>query len=175
MTDHDCIAEREGFEPSIGVDPLCRFSKPVPSATRPPLQVRQRGRKLTRRLRLRTPARVRYHSAFAPSYLQKGNRMHLPVVTASAALLTLVGIVGVPSAVSPTYSSVEQLGWLTGCLEMRSGDRVVEEHRMGVRRNSILGMGRTTSAEGLSEYELTLIYEKEEKIVFEARPSGQPA
>lgn len=31
--------EREGFEPSIGVDPLCRFSKPVPSATRPPLQV----------------------------------------------------------------------------------------------------------------------------------------
>src|SRR4029078_11861919 len=32
-------AEREGFEPSIGVDPLCRFSKPVPSATRPPLQV----------------------------------------------------------------------------------------------------------------------------------------
>jgi len=101
--------------------------------------------------------------------------MHLPVVTASAALLTLVGIVGVPSAVSPTYSSVEQLGWLTGCLEMRSGDRVVEEHRMGVRRNSILGMGRTTSAEGLSEYELTLIYEKEGKIVFEARPSGQPA
>src|SRR4051812_30589536 len=30
--------EREGFEPSIEVDPLCRFSKPVPSATRPPLQ-----------------------------------------------------------------------------------------------------------------------------------------
>jgi hypothetical protein len=23
-------AEREGFEPSIEVDPLCRFSKPVP-------------------------------------------------------------------------------------------------------------------------------------------------
>ena len=31
--------EREGFEPSIEVDPLCRFSKPVPSATRPPLQL----------------------------------------------------------------------------------------------------------------------------------------
>src|SRR5262249_61743274 len=30
--------EREGFEPSIEVYPLCRFSKPVPSATRPPLQ-----------------------------------------------------------------------------------------------------------------------------------------
>src|SRR6478672_2984371 len=31
-------AEREGFEPSIEVDPLCRFSKPVPSASRPSLQ-----------------------------------------------------------------------------------------------------------------------------------------
>jgi hypothetical protein len=100
--------------------------------------------------------------------------MHLSIATASVALLTLVGISGVPSAVSRTYSSVDQLGWLTGCLELRSGDRVVEEQRMGVRRNSILGMGRTTSAAGLSEYELTLIYEKEGKIVFEARPSGQP-
>ncbi len=33
------LTEREGFEPSIEVDPLCRFSKPVPSATRPPLQL----------------------------------------------------------------------------------------------------------------------------------------
>ena len=30
-------AEREGFEPSVAVVPLRRFSKPVPSATRPPL------------------------------------------------------------------------------------------------------------------------------------------
>src|SRR5258705_12104451 len=38
-------AEREGFEPSIEVDPLCRFSKPVPSASRPSLHER---RNLTR-------------------------------------------------------------------------------------------------------------------------------
>src|SRR4051794_21187981 len=37
---HWWSTEREGFEPSIGVDPLCRFSKPVPSATRPPLPER---------------------------------------------------------------------------------------------------------------------------------------
>jgi hypothetical protein len=100
--------------------------------------------------------------------------MHLRIAAASLALLTLVGIAGLPSAVSRTNSSVEQLGWLAGCLELRSGDRVVEEHRMGVRAGSILGMGRTTSAGGLSEYELTLIREKAGKIVFEARPSGQP-
>src|SRR3954453_22109173 len=39
---HWWSTEREGFEPSIGVDPLCRFSKPVPSATRPPLQALRR-------------------------------------------------------------------------------------------------------------------------------------
>lgn len=37
------------------------------------------------------------------------------------------------------------LRWLAGCLEMRSGDRVVEEHRMDLRAGSMLGMGRTTS------------------------------
>ena len=38
--DNDCgplKAEREGFEPSVEVLPLRRFSKPLPSATRPPL------------------------------------------------------------------------------------------------------------------------------------------
>ena len=30
-------AEREGFEPSVQVNPIRRFSKPVPSATRPSL------------------------------------------------------------------------------------------------------------------------------------------
>ena len=32
------MAEREGFEPSVGLT-LRRFSKPVPSATRPPLRI----------------------------------------------------------------------------------------------------------------------------------------
>ena len=34
--------EEEGFEPSIQF-PVCRFSKPVPSAARPPLQLFQRS------------------------------------------------------------------------------------------------------------------------------------
>src|SRR5258705_12420909 len=47
-------AEREGFEPSIEVDPLCRFSKPVPSASRPSLQ-----RRLMVRPALNVTARAR--------------------------------------------------------------------------------------------------------------------
>jgi hypothetical protein len=57
---------------------------------------------------------------------------------------------------------------------MRSGDRVVEEYRMGIRGGSMLGMARTTTSKDLTEYELTLIQEKAGRLVFEARPSGQP-
>ena len=77
-------------------------------------------------------------------------------------------------AVSPLNAPLQDLQWMAGCLEMRSGDRLVEEQRMDVRSGSMLGMARTTTARGLGEYELTLIHEKGGKIVFEARPSGQP-
>lgn len=75
--------------------------------------------------------------------------------------------------VQPTLS-VENLRWLAGCMEMRSGDRIVEEHRMDLRAGSMLGMARTTTSGALMEYELTLIQEKAGRIVFEAHPSGQP-
>ncbi|MDF3052022.1 MAG: hypothetical protein K0S19_127 [Geminicoccaceae bacterium] len=93
---------------------------------------------------------------------------------AGSVVLALAGIVGAVPASSRDNPSVTQLGWLAGCLEMRSGDRLVEEQRMSVRAGSMLGMARTTSAKGLGEFELTLIHEKDGKIVFEARPSGQP-
>ena len=103
------------------------------------------------------------------------------MAVAAVMVLALTGLAGAMPAVSPAHPSVSrmnpsvtQLGWLAGCLEMRSGDRLVEEHRMGVRAGSMLGMGRTTSAKGLGEFELTLIHEKDGKILFEARPSGQP-
>lgn len=93
-------------------------------------------------------------------------------------LMVVLGIWGAalpggPITAPPTLS-VENVRWLAGCLEMRSGDRVVEEHRMDLRAGSMLGMGRTTTSKGLLDYELTLIQERAGKIVFEARPSGQP-
>jgi hypothetical protein len=74
----------------------------------------------------------------------------------------------------PGVPSMTELSWMAGCLELRSGDRIVEEHRMGLRGGSMLGMSRTTTSKGLVEYELTLIHERAGQIVFEARPSGQP-
>lgn len=94
---------------------------------------------------------------------------------AGAVLAVLVAVVpGAPPATS-ARPSVTQLGWLAGCLELRSADRVVEEYRMPVRAGSMLGMARTTTSRGLVEYELTLIREKDGKVIFEAHPSGQPA
>lgn len=92
----------------------------------------------------------------------------------------IVAVLGVWGAalpggrVTPAPSlSVDNLRWLAGCLEMRSGDRLVEEHRMALRAGGMLGMGRTTTSKGLAEYELTLIHEKAGKILFEAHPNGQ--
>jgi hypothetical protein len=68
---------------------------------------------------------------------------------------------------------LDRLSWLAGCLEMRSGDHVVEEHRMRARGGSMLGMSRTTSSAALVEYELTLIRERDSLLVYEAHPSGQ--
>ena len=94
-------------------------------------------------------------------------------------MMTLLGIWGaaLPNGAvhAPPELSVENLRWLAGCLEMRSGDRVVEEHRMDLRAGSMLGMGRTTTSRGLMEYELTLIQQSAGTIVFEAHPRGQPA
>jgi len=93
-------------------------------------------------------------------------------------VLALLGMWGfaIPGQPTPRAPglSLKQVSWLVGCLEMRSGDRVVEEQRMGIRGASMLGMARTTTSKGLIEYELTLIQEKAGRILFEARPSGQP-
>jgi hypothetical protein len=89
--------------------------------------------------------------------------------------LTALSLLGFTTAVPERNDPLHDLRWLAGCLEMRSGDRLVEEQRMDIRGGSMLGMARTTTSRGLGEYELTLIHEKAGKIVFAAHPSGQPA
>jgi hypothetical protein len=101
--------------------------------------------------------------------------MQIRILAASMAI-SVLGTLGFTRAVSPAVDSpLQKLRWMAGCLEMRSGDRFVEEQRMDLRGGSMLGMARTTTSRGLGEYELTLIHEKGGKIVFEAHPSGQPA
>jgi hypothetical protein len=98
--------------------------------------------------------------------------MHIRAAGAAFAILLTVQLVA-PTKAAGQRASLAQLGWLAGCLEMRSGDRVVEEQRMAARGGSMLGMARTTIRKELGEYELTLIQEKAGNIIFEAHPSSQ--
>ena len=101
----------------------------------------------------------------------------MPLIRPAGALVVVGLWVNAPSASSDAMSSgtpLSRVAWLGGCLEMRKGDLVVEEHRMRARGGSMLGMSRTTSSKGLVEYELTLIREQDGTLRYEAHPSGQP-
>ena len=70
--------------------------------------------------------------------------------------------------------TIDKVGWLQGCWQLTSGQRVVEEQWMGPRAKSMLGMGRTVRGDTLVEYESVLIREQDGRLAYEAHPSGQP-
>jgi hypothetical protein len=69
---------------------------------------------------------------------------------------------------------ITSVGWLTGCLEMRRGSRVVEEQRMPERAGTMIGMGRSVGARGLDDYELTVIQQDGDRLLYVAHPRRQP-
>lgn len=66
-----------------------------------------------------------------------------------------------------------RLTWLAGCWESRSAKSLIEEHWMEPRGGTMLGMARTTRGDSLVEFEQTRIVERDGRLVFVARPSGQ--
>jgi hypothetical protein len=77
-------------------------------------------------------------------------------------------------AAAQNATPIGAVAWLTGCLEMRGANRVVEEQRMAERGGTMLGMGRTVGTRGLADYELTLIKQEGSRLLYEAHPHGQP-
>ena len=71
-------------------------------------------------------------------------------------------------------ATIRQLSWLSGCWEARSPMHVIEEQWMEPRGNGMLGMNRTVRNDSLVGYELVIIRESGDGLVFEAHPSGQP-
>ena len=94
-------------------------------------------------------------------------------------LLAALSLLGMPfvaaEARAQSAEPIASLHWLTGCLEARSPTRVVEEQRMPLSAGTMLGMGRTTNARGLADYELTLIRQDGSRLLYEAHPKGQPS
>ena len=93
--------------------------------------------------------------------------------SASVFSSALVLVIAFPS-VKAQSAQISTLAWLTGCLELRTPTRLVEEQRMAPREGTMLGMGRTTTSRGLGEYELTLIRQDSTRLIYEAHPSAQP-
>ena len=94
------------------------------------------------------------------------------LLTATLAALLAFGVSS--RAFAQSDQRIASVGWLAGCLEMRSANRVVEEQRMAERAGTMLGMGRTVGGRGLADYELTLIKEEGGRLLYEAHPHAQP-
>ena len=70
---------------------------------------------------------------------------------------------------------IQRVRWLQGCWEAASPQRTVEEHWMAPRARSMVGVGRTVRGDSLVEYELIVLREQGDRLLYEAHPSGQPS
>ena len=93
---------------------------------------------------------------------------------AAAAVNASAGSTRSPAAAQQPPAGIERLGWLQGCWSVTTGEREVEEYWMAPKGTSMLGISRTTRGGVLADYEMTLIRQTEDRLVFEAHPSNQP-
>ena len=82
---------------------------------------------------------------------------------------------GPPPASPATPVGIQRVAWLQGCWESVTPQRTVEEQWMAPRGRGMIGVGRTVRADVLAEYELVVIREQDDRLVYEAHPSGQPS
>jgi len=99
---------------------------------------------------------------------------------AHTALLLLTAAVTASAATAaaplePQQTNIDAVGWMQGCWESSTPQRVVEEQWTAPRAGSMLGVGRTVRGERLIEYEFVLLQEREGRLAYEAHPSGQPS
>ncbi|HZM92524.1 MAG TPA: DUF6265 family protein [Vicinamibacterales bacterium] len=71
--------------------------------------------------------------------------------------------------------TVDRVQWLQGCWQSVRGEATIEEHWMAPRGGTMLGMGRTVRGGKTVEYEMVLIKEQNDRLAYEAHPSGQPS
>ena len=72
-------------------------------------------------------------------------------------------------------NAIQQLAWLQGCWESSSTARTVEEQWTAPRGRSMVGLSRTVRGGELVAYELVVIRERGDRLVYIAHPSGQPS
>ena len=90
-----------------------------------------------------------------------------------AVLLTLLAAVG--AGAQPERQGIQRLSWLQGCWETTAAGRTVEEIWTGPRGRSMLGVSRTVERGELTSYELVVVQEQGDRLVYIAHPLGQPS
>lgn len=70
---------------------------------------------------------------------------------------------------------IEQVAWLRGCWEAKTTSGAVEEHWTAPSGGSMVGLSRTVRDGALAAYELIVLRERGDRLVYLAHPSGQPA
>jgi hypothetical protein len=88
-----------------------------------------------------------------------------------ALLVVLLAALG--AGAHPNAAGVERLAWLQGCWEGGSADETVEEFWAPPRGGSMVGMSRTVRGGELAGYELVVVRERDDRLVYIAHPSGQ--
>ena len=93
-----------------------------------------------------------------------GQRVNLIVVS----IIVLAGQLGAQQA-----GSIDRAGWLAGCWEQRTANRVTLEMWMPPAGGLMLGASRTTAGAATREFEQLRIVATGDTLVYTALPSGQ--
>lgn len=78
-----------------------------------------------------------------------------------------------PSAPSASADGITTLAWLAGCWEQRAGARLTQEQWMAPAGGVMLGLNRTLVRDTTRAWEYLAITERDGRLVYTAKPSGQ--
>jgi hypothetical protein len=95
------------------------------------------------------------------------------VFTSARPYCTVLSIVVLTTAAA-AQPPITQPSWLAGCWRQDGGERVIDEFWMPPAGGLMLGTGRTVAKGRVVEFEFMQIREEAGKLVFTAKPSGQP-
>jgi hypothetical protein len=79
------------------------------------------------------------------------------------------------SADAEAQTGIGRVAWMAGCWRLAVEGRIVDEQWMAPSGDAMLGSSRTVKNGRLTAYELVVLRERGDALVFLAHPSGQPA
>jgi hypothetical protein len=101
------------------------------------------------------------------------SRFPIRTLVVLAALLAAILASSQGTSAGPAASSIARISWLGGCWESADPSRGIEEQWMRPRGGTMLGMSRTVREGRTREFEHMRIEERDGRLVFTSKPSGQ--